>query len=762
MKCQTSPQYPLYRYGDPEKHLTINFGGDGGFLYRLSSKLLFWTDDAACCAALDMSLIDNDRLSVMGSYSILWPLFLTLCFSQFVETLICALQGRQPMAETGMTTFEHSLAFAECEAMISNALGLGFFSSSKSESASGSARADTSASSGPLLTKSMVLRRLNVPSEVLLIAFISCLSHLSSALLAVSGQRNRLRLINTGIWAFCYMGAFAWSLARVLSEPIDDDDDLGILRFPTVCIIGFIPHILILVGISMCGIIYGTALFVTALSLPAGADSNPPLKERFRIAFHNLQANVQFSSSSAIKLNWHEDFYTTLLKIGFNVLTAASEAVYLNEGSRIRIHEMTWLEEKRIEELATYRRRLGAVPPELMDERIARGLQSTDHRNLPSQSGYAQERKSKSAKDTTSTKGANTDSGLGIAERRGRWQLTVEFLKGIYLLLVQTLAGLLISLLDRFGSVRISGWLRRLTRRDGPAKSTTVSRREQTAERPSFWLVGDDGRISIAEDGNVDVEKEMRRRLRSANAGSNPTEEMVDEDLYSWWKKGGWWGDLDTSGDYKEREQDDDTTSMISMSTNAPSEAGSEEEQSGRRTPTQDDFPAYSREVTPEPTLGLSDLARLLDPKSAQDREEAQMLSRRLQSERPMTRSQYRRRTHQERAQILPLANHAHSNTNLMTEAEEEEALEHFILERRAAARRKTDQGGSWDSGAEGMGSGGPQCVVCQTSPRVIMVWPCGCLSVCDDCRVGVATRNFSNCLCCRTNVVAYSRLYVP
>lgn len=266
MKCQTSPQYPLYRYGDPEKHLTINFGGDGGFLYRLSSKLLFWTDDAACCAALDMSLIDNDRLSVMGSYSILWPLFLTLCFSQFVETLICALQGRQPMAETGMTTFEHSLAFAECEAMISNALGLGFFSSSKSESASGSARADTSASSGPLLTKSMVLRRLNVPSEVLLIAFISCLSHLSSALLAVSGQRNHLRLINTGIWAFCYMGAFAWSLARVLSDPIDDDDDLGILRFPTVCIIGFIPHILILVGISMCGIIYGTALFVTALS----------------------------------------------------------------------------------------------------------------------------------------------------------------------------------------------------------------------------------------------------------------------------------------------------------------------------------------------------------------------------------------------------------------------------------------------------------------------------------------------------------------
>lgn len=764
MKCQTSPQYPLYRYGDPEKHLTINFGGDGGFLYRLSSVLLYWKDDAACCAAQDMALIDDDRLGVMGSYFLLWPLFLTLCFSQFVETLTCALQGRQPMPETGMTTFEHSLAFAECEAMITNALGLGFFSPPKPDSSPSTPKTEPSASSGPLLTKSMVLKRLNVPPELLLISFISCLSHLSSALLAVTGQRNRFRLINTGIWAFCYMGAFAWSLAKVLSSHVEESDDLGILRFPTVCIIGFIPHILILVGISMCAVIYGTALFVTALSLPAGAASNPSLKERFSIAFHNLQANVQFSSSSAIKLNWQEDFYTTLLKIGFNVLTAASEAVYLNEGSRIRIHEMTWLEEKRIEELAGHRRRLGAVPPELMDERIARGLQSTDHRNLPSHSGYAQERKSKSAKDATSMKATSTDSGLGIAERRGRWQLTVEFVKGVYLLLAQTLVGLLISLLDRLGSVRISGWLRGSLDPNGAAKVPAASHRDHPAERPSFWLVGDDGKISIAEDGNVDVEKEMRRRLRSANAGSDPTEEMVDADLYSWWKKGGWWGDLDTSGDYKARDLDgdDDTTSMISMSTNAPSEAGSDDEESGRRTPTQDDFLAGSRETTPERTFGMSDLARLLDPKSAQDREEAQMLSRRLQCERPMTRSQYRRRSHRERAQILPLPSHQQADGTMMTEAEEEEALEHFILERRAAARRKTDQGGSWESGAEGMGSDGPQCVVCQTNPRVIMVWPCGCLSVCDDCRIGVATRNFSNCLCCRTNVVAYSRLYVP
>jgi hypothetical protein len=48
-------------------------------------------------------------VDLTGSLSRLWPLFETLCFSQFVETISCAVQGRQVAAETGMTLFEHSL-----------------------------------------------------------------------------------------------------------------------------------------------------------------------------------------------------------------------------------------------------------------------------------------------------------------------------------------------------------------------------------------------------------------------------------------------------------------------------------------------------------------------------------------------------------------------------------------------------------------------------------------------------------------------------
>lgn len=612
----------------------------------------------------------------------------------------------------------------------------------------------------------MVLQRLNVPSEVLLIALISCLSHISSAVLAITGQRHHLRLVNTAVWAFCYMSAFCWSFANALSGPLDPND-LGILRFPTVCIIGFIPHMLIILGIVLCSFIYAVALLLTAVSLPPNAPPNPTIKERFSIAFHNMQANVQFSSVSSMRLSWHEDFYTVLLKIGFNVLTAASESVFLNEGSKIQIHAMTWLEEDRMQEFAGMveaRRTRNLVPQDLLDERIAKGLKYTDHKTMSSTSGFATERRSKSAADGANTRAVNADNGLGIAERRGRWQLSFEFIRGLLLLLVRINCRLALACLGKLGIERVPAWLTRAADYRRTSASSKPRYRQQ-AQTPDFWLVSERGVLSLPDDGNIDVEVEMRRRLRAHGADTDPVEAVVDADLYDWWKRGGWWGDLDTSGNYEAREQEDDTTSMISLSTNTLSEAESEDD-SGRRTPTQEDY-IQNREQTPGAGFEVADLARLLDPKTAADREEAQMLARHLQSEQPMTRSQYRRRMNRERARVLDVPHlepafdeHSQGNMSLNAEAD---ALERFLLERRSAKRQHPDDGaGSWDSGAEGMGSSGPQCVVCQSSPRVIVAWPCGCLCVCDECRVGVATRNFAKCMCCRTQVVAYSRLYVP
>lgn len=200
------------------------------------------------------------------------------------------------------------------------------------------------------------------------------------------------------------------------------------------------------------------------------------------------------------------------------------------------------------------------------------------------------------------------------------------------------------------------------------------------------------------------------------------------------------------------------------MSTNESTiDDRSDLDESGRRTPTQlDPRGNRSREDTPssEEGMDMSLLSRLLNPQSASERDEARLLSHSLQSNRPMTRSQYRRDTDRTRAQLL--AGLRGQGARASTEEEEERDLEQFILGQRSKAKAKAAKAGTWETGAEGMGAGGPQCVVCQSTPRTILVWPCGCLSMCDDCRVGLAARNYTKCICCRTDIAAYSRLYVP
>lgn len=770
LRCQTSTEFALLRYGDPLKHLAIDFGGEGGFLYKLSSMLLFWQDDASCCAARNMSLlaVDNDRSRLRGSMSLLFSFFITLCTSQLFETLACALEGKQPMPETGMTIFEHSLAFAECEAMISSALGFGFFGQLKLDGGKGSGE-----NSGPLISRAELLQRLNVPPEVLLVCVISCFSHLSSAHLAILGIRKDMRLLNTGIWACCYMSAFMWSFTKVMMNPMESIADLGILRFPTVCIVGFIPHLLILIGILICALIYGMALLVTAASVPDGVSAGMSFRQRFAWAYHNLQANVQFSPASRIQIKMSEDFYTTLLKVGFATLTAASEAVYLNEGSRIQVAQMTWLEQKRIEELAANidERKKLVVPSELLGDGIARGVEFTDHHNAAiSPSPYARERKSRPTKTDKEKANPNElDSGLGLAQRRNRMQLTFEFIAGMFWLVIGVQAQLVLNALRKVGIRYRPSWLLKAAGVGQVPRQAPPVVPQTGPESKDFWMLDANGKLVLARDRNIDVESEMRRKLE--NMQRYDGEESLSDSLYSWWRQGGWFGDVDNSDDFRAPSvfDDDDTTSMVSMSTNASSanEWSDVEEESGRRTPTaHDPYPDRSRESTPAPEgLHLAELARLLNPQSTADRDEALRLSHILQSDRPTTRAQYRRAADRSRLQLL--SRPRGQNTTPQSEQEEERDLELFILDQRSkaqtrAANQTSGSGNTWESGAEGMGAGGPQCVVCQSTPRTILVWPCGCLSMCDDCRMGLAARNYSKCICCRTDIAAYSRLYVP
>lgn len=53
-------------------------------------------------------------------------------------------------------------------------------------------------------------------------------------------------------------------------------------------------------------------------------------------------------------------------------------------------------------------------------------------------------------------------------------------------------------------------------------------------------------------------------------------------------------------------------------------------------------------------------------------------------------------------------------------------------------------------------------CVACQTEARSIVLIPCGCLCLCNECRENMASRRYEVCPCCRTRISGYSKIFEP
>ncbi|CAG8360814.1 unnamed protein product [Penicillium salamii] len=772
MRCQTSPSFSTMRYGYPGKQLIFDYSSDGGALYSLSSSLLGWESEEQSCSAVKMTRESNSELPY-GSFSLLWPTFLMLCLSHFIETLSCALQGRPVMTETGMSIFEHSLAFAEAESMIGKSIGLGMFGLPKQNPLSAMAGEinDESTSVLQLLTRSQVLERMNVTPELLLIALISCCNSASSHILDIFGKQSRYRLFNTALWGACFMAAMSWGLDA--GPPISLET--GVLKFPTVCIVGFIPHIMVLGGITICGAIYALALTITAFSL-SSEDAQPvSLYDRFMLAHENMQGSSQVRS---IRINRHEDFYTTLLRIGYVALTAASEAVFLNEGKAVIARRMTWLEEDRLTEIETQRQK-SSPHGHWKNESNIRSIEATGFANfeVPEQSrawetGYNREKKIDKEKE--GSRAVHSEShlgGVGAVRVSIRLIHVFGFFRAICLLMLRWTTYGLSSALDRLGITARPLWLKRLI---GHRRQPPGSDKEPPKQSLDFWILSDNGNLELPENGEFDVEAEMRKRERANRPNwMGADENYLDDRLYSWWKIGGSWGNQDQTSDYNPPTDDFDTTSVISMSTNASgSEWEDEPSDDGRRTPTQVDPYADRSTSLQDPLLDMTTLARLLDPRDRESREEAQILAAHLKTsnENPqiMTRSRYQKQVERERSRIL-FSSRLHQLDTMQsgsggrkpTAEEESELLEKLILSRRSEVPTDTDAY-TWESGATGLGPNGPPCVVCQTSPRAIITWPCRCLCICEDCRVSLAMNNFGSCVTCRQEVGGFMRLWVP
>lgn len=771
MRCQTSPDYPLIRYGSPGKGMLFDNAGGGGFLYSLSSTLLPWETDDQSCSAVSMGRPAKASDIPYGSFALLWPVFVRLCLSHFVETLSCALQGRPVISEAGMSIFEHSLAFAEAESLISQSIGLGIFGLPKQ----GRDDASTSGESGHtplhLLTRAQVLERMNVTPDLLLIALISCCNSLTSNLLDVIGKQSHFRLVHTAFWGLCFMAAMVLGLAT--GTPVNSET--GMVKLPTVCLVGFVPHLVILLGIVSCLVIYAVALSITAFSLPLNTPQPTSLRERLALAHENMQGASQISS---IHFNRHEDFYTALLRTGYTSLTAASDAVFLNEGGGVVARKMTWLEEDRLAEIqGKFPVRQNFTEEKPFD---GDGNVTFDIPERPSEweSGYGRERKIDKPKGRSRSPRSPADPG-GVGAFRGvtRFYHGFSFFRAIFYLLLKWTAYVLNRLLDRIGINARPQWLKTMAGQ----KRNTRTRNENTTESLDFWILTDDGELELPEDNEFDVEREIRKRERSnVMEWERSDERRLDEKLYGWWKAGGSWGNQDQSPDYKppDNEDFDDTTSMASMSTTATESEWEDQESDGRRTPTQEEpFPdTFTREETPAPDalMDIRSLARLLDPRDQASREEARVLAAHLSADRGgriLTRHQFQQEMEREKARVilsarLPQLAAAQSDNDKRrpTPEEETEMLENLILSRRAEASTfgTSSDGQTWETGASGLGPDGPPCVICQTSHRSIIAWPCRCLCVCEECRVSLAMNNFGNCVTCRQEVTGFMRLWVP
>lgn len=718
IRCQTSPDFSLYRHGDNNKYSLLDWSTEGGALYKLSSALLFPFTDAQACAAVGIGRPSPDVRAPYGSFSLLWPTFLKLSLSHIVENLSCSLQQIPMMTEVGMSVFEHSLAFAEAETMISHTLGMGLFGPSRTSGdgksanvtnanitsqatipASGTilALADATAS----LTGPHFLDRVNVPVEVLLVALLSCCNSLSSHVIAVLGKQRQWRLVNTGFWGLAFMASFVWGFATTSTMVRSGEDGdhrvvSSLLHFPTVAIVGFLPHMVIILGICVCCSIYVVALTLTAVSLGTNPHIPQPssLKERFVIAHDNLQAAVQ---TRGVNIRWHEDFYTALLRVGFAALTAASEAVFLNEGRSVEMRQFTWLEEERLDEFEAARAERGSLSTNSQFQIIEEyGIPSASPGGTDKggvwKSGYEKERKFDKKDGDLETKDSFVyptprSGGVGAVQRTTRFYLLFIYIRGIVFLIAGYLAYGLGVFLDRIGITARPRWLRRLVGRS-LKRMAAEQNNFDGGNMLNFWLLSEDGVLTTPVNDEVDIEPEMRKRIEQDRTDEG-VEEILDKKLYEWWKAGGWFGTRDDSGDFQPSVPDDvdDITSVVSMSTASESENGMdddnawESESEGRRTPTQAvPRPTWSfsgvstRESTPDVAdipLDPTALARLLNPPDQESRNEARILASHLASVSPdspsygsiITRSRYRREVDSERARILLAGRTSHHSS---------------------------------------------------------------------------------------------------
>ncbi|KAK9479334.1 hypothetical protein V1514DRAFT_328369 [Lipomyces japonicus] len=596
---------------------------------------------------------------------ILWVLYKAFCLGHFVETLSCALEGRIPSADTGMTSFEYSLAFQEAQSA----------------------------------------QRPSV--EVLVISLIWAVNYLTFLLISILNLQN-YRLIPSTFFGLISLGYFAASTYYGRAQ-----------FFPTVWVIGFAPHLGVLYVIVLCGCIYGIA------AIFAGGTSN-------------LQSSLR-----PITISLSEDFYSALLKLGILVLTSASDATYTAEGPPLAVPDATWVEALEFNKHAGFEY-INEIPQD--DERVVGGLakrisfnsepnavyNTTAYTNSFSLQVQPRTRKRRrhsgrrlsssfdhnNSLDKRSGYGSNnmrigSSVGPGRAGNRKR-----RFGRIMLIYRIRMAYSLLISCI-KLGVIITQKILNNIFRRD--------------VIQEGSWA-----RSGTEQHGHQIDTRNVSNKIIS------------DDEYYSLFLQGDSLPEDDPSGDF---EPSDDEADEVELDDGNESEASTAL------------VPAYQGSITSElyPELGASDisLSSLLLPQTPEERHLSRVMTAHLSANEVVTRGKMR--LYEEQLREYDEARGLGYDYDSDDGDDDETALLiSFINERRQQKAPNSNSNNLHAHDLEDFTYQPSLCVVCHTNQRNVVLWPCRCLAVCEECRISLSIRNFKGCVCCRREVFSFSRLYVP
>lgn len=586
-------------------------------IYFLASRTIPLISAAGCASPIVMDYLpaffqphgDCPRPPV------LWDLYWGICISHFIETFSSVIQGQTPHSDTGMTLFEYSMAFQEVQS-------------------------------------SEVLH-----FEVTVVAITSALSLISLHTLGIFNSFN-YRLIPSSIFGASFLSYFAWSVFNG-----------NLLYFPTVCIIGYLPNLII-----SCAIIVCFAVYLLSALMAGGTDN---------LATSWARANISLK----------DDFYGCLFKIGVLALTVTSQATFDQETTIVKQPSCTWIEN----EVDFEFKKPTAKPAEPTE--LAPPLLNVQSENLPPyMQSYA--RQSPYGKESPLPPELTKNQAHPKADRSykvttfSRFHMLAKILQALVLIMAQFLFNVCWNL----GLKHV--W-RPKTEPD-EHNSNEETEPLQNQEAANFEVCNGD-----------DVENYQKLLWGDLLSEKDGSEDYVPEDdAYSTDEEG-----LEYESDF----ENEGTRSASDYVSHVARQRGRVSQEPTTKSTLQE---LYDLIIPTE-----SSLLSLLAPKIPKDVETKRILISHLEDAEqghPVTRSRYSKRTWDESQALLRLI---------------EERRRKFVAD---------------DEVRETL------CVVCQTAHRQIILWPCRCLSLCDECRLALVTQDFKGCVCCRREVTSFSKIYVP